>query len=348
MIDEMLPRIYRKSDGSILMSSAFSCDGFSCDHPYRVQTHIHHDHMINFETSKANQNIYASSETRQLLCAIYNADLPYRSNLIVVEPNTPISLGEHLLELKPSNHMLGSTQVKITCPDGYRIGYSSDFFWPLDEVIEVDELLVDSTYGDPLRCRNYSHQDVDDKLISTALRMIAESPQVAILGHNGRLHYAMYLLQEYIKIPIICSPRAYPLINVYHQNGYPLFRTDIYASDSSEAKSIRQSGVPCIFFATLPERRHLPWLDKFSILTLSAHMYNANNPLNLYDNGDCCLALTDHADFRGTMEYVQASGASVVWTDPRSGNAAALADAINNQLGITAGIVSEIQSRSWG
>lgn len=77
-------------------------------------------------------------------------------------------------------------------------------------------------------------------------------------------------------------------------------------------------------------------------------MSKPQDPVTTYDNGDCCVAFTDHADFNGTIEYVRATGARQVWTDPRSGNAEALATAIIDQLGVRSAIVPELHSLSWG
>ncbi len=144
-----MSRISLKDDGTILLGQQISCDGFACNRPIRIQTHIHADHMVDFNTSKANQRIFMSEQTRSLLCAIQNADLPYRDNVIGVAFGEREAVGAEEITLLPSHHMLGGAQVQVTCADGYRVGYSSDFFWPVESTISVDELVVDSTYGNP-------------------------------------------------------------------------------------------------------------------------------------------------------------------------------------------------------
>jgi hypothetical protein len=103
-----------------------------------------------------------------------------------------------------------------------------------------------------------------------------------------------------------------------------------------------------VALVTLPERRYIPWVDRFKKILLSAHMRQPGDPVTYYDNGDCCVAMTDHADFTGTMEYVRASGATTVWTDPRSGNAEALAIAISSQLGLSSAVIPREDSLAWG
>ena len=346
MLAREAPRIFRKARGAILLGDNVTCDGFAVASPVRVQTHIHADHMVDFGTSKANQTIVASRATRELLESIYNADLPYRSNLITLDQGMQMSVNGDLVELVSSGHMLGSSQVKVTCNDGYRIGYSSDFFWPLEPVIEVDELLVDATYGDPLRSRSYSQEQADACFLELLSISVASLKPTVVLSYNGRLQHALHLAASVVSSPIIVSPKAFPLVGVYQRHGFAI--PTVIRANSAEGLHLARSGEPVVAFVTLPEQRHLPWVERFAKIHLSAHASKLDDPVTLYDNGDCCIALTDHADFAGTMEYVEASGAHLVWTDPRSGNAEALARAIREQLGIDAGVVPQLVDRGWG
>jgi putative mRNA 3-end processing factor len=339
-------RVHLKSDGALLLGEHVSCDGFSWKRPVRVQTHIHMDHMMDFDTSKANQTIVMSRETLALLKALFNADLPYRSNLHQLEPEARYAVDGELIELLPSHHMLGSVQVRVTCKDGYRVGYSSDFFWPLESAIQVDELVVDATYGDPTRTRRFDQQLADDCLEQAAAHNLARGVATACVGHNGRLQHALHLLSHMIRWPIICSPRAFRLMEVYRSNAYSI--PEVLESTAPEAITILRERQPCFAFATLHERRHLPWVDRMRKITLSAYMSSNDHPLTRYDNGDCCVALTDHADFNGTMEFIRATGARAVYTNPRSGNAVALADAVRQQLGVHSEVIEEIKSHEWG
>jgi putative mRNA 3-end processing factor len=288
--------------------------------------------------------ILVSRATKDLLAAT-QPDIPLRNNVTTLDPGQQFMINGDAVELVPSNHMLGGVQVKLTCRDGYRIGYSSDFFWPLDKAIEVDALLIDSTYGNPLRARRYKQQLADDQLLKLASSFRQRNAPFAVLGYNGRLQYALSFLSSVLTCPVICSPKAFPYVSVYAQYGYQL--PEVLDSTSDEAISLRRSNKMHVYFATLHERRHLPALDRIPKITLSAHLTTPDDPVMQYDNGDCCVALTDHADFAGTIEYVRATGAKTVWTDPRTGDAEALATAIRDQLGLESAISETIDDLSW-
>jgi len=342
-----MARALLRSNSGLLLGSHVSCDGFAFERAVRVQTHIHSDHMMDFGRSKANQTIVVSEPTHDLLVAIFNADLPYRANLKTLRTGEVLGVNSESVEIYPSNHMLGSVQVRVTCEDGHRVGYSSDFFWPIDDPIQVDELVVDSTYGDPLGSRRYDQAVVDQKLIDVVVSNLRSGSPTAMLGFNGRLQTALHIVSEFIHVPIICSPKAYPLVAVYRKHGFHLPHV-IPTTDADAAALIRQRE-PCLAIITLPERRHTAWLERFRTVLLSGYaMRYAEDPVTLYDNGDCCIAMTDHADFHGTVEYIRATGATTVWSDPRSGNAQALADAVANTLGIKADVIPEKRTHEWG
>jgi len=302
--------------------------------------------MGQFSTSKSNQLILASVPTKDLLLAELNADLRRRSNFMGVPEGEPQLVNGASVELVSSNHILGGVQVKLSTSDGYSIGYSSDFFWPMERPIQVEELVVDATYGDPTRIRKFTQQNVDETLLEQVLLQLRTGKSSAIIGYRGRLQYAMHLLAEHLKVPCLASERVCRVSRVYESHGYKM--PVLIQSDSEDAKMIIKTRSQCVAFVAMNERRYTPWVDSYSKITLSAHMATSSNPLTEYGNGDACLALTDHADFLGTIEYIRATGAKKVWTDPRSGNAQALANVLKNEYGVDSAMLVQEQSLSWG
>ena len=78
--------------GGVILSPDVVCDGFVKGVPVRIQSHIHQDHMVGFESSKGFQKVYLSHPSKELLISEFNADLPYRANVIGVDLNTSVEL----------------------------------------------------------------------------------------------------------------------------------------------------------------------------------------------------------------------------------------------------------------
>ncbi len=334
-----------RADGTVLFGQSVSCDGFVSGHCFRVQTHVHQDHMKDFDTSKGTQNVVVSSATRDLLIAIKNAEIPHRNNIITVEEGYYLETDDGRIELLDSGHMLGSVQVRFSHDCGTRIGYSSEFFWPLERVFQVDVLVVDSTYGDPRAVRQYSQRQVEERFVELLSEQLRNGP-VAVLGYRGRIQHGMSLISGHVSCPILATQRVGKVAEVYQKHGTCI--TTWIDAESDEGRQLIRDGGRYVAFAEPTEQRFLPWMKKCSRIILSAFMVPGGEPILEYDDGNCRIALTDHADFRGTLEFVRASNAAVVITHPGQGNAQTLAEDIRHQLGIRAMVGEEIPIRGWG
>jgi hypothetical protein len=71
-------------------------------------------------------------------------------------------------------------------------------------------------------------------------------------------------------------------------------------------------------------------------VTISAYMADRNYPLTRYTDRAYKVALSNHADFEGTLAYVRATKARRVVTDNTRNHGCYLALAIRNHLGIVA------------
>jgi putative mRNA 3-end processing factor len=330
-------------DGTVLLGDHVSCDGFQWGRGVRVQTHVHDDHMHGFRRSKGVQDIAASEATRDLLIAVLNQDLPYRNNLIGLRSGDLYTVGGETIELADSGHMLGSVQVRVTDALGFRMGYSSDFFWPLERVLEVDELIVNSPYGGPEHTRGYLQQEVEQEFVELVHGLLRRRP-VLVLGYRGRLQYAMSLLVGHVYAPILASRRVAATTGVYEKHGTHIHAIAI---DSEEGRALLEQGHGYLAFAELTEQRQYPWIDGAAKVSLSAYMVPHDEPILAYTNGDFRVALTDHADFAGTMEFVRASGAKRVLVHPLSGTPDVLASEIRGRLGVAAAVAVPLDISEW-
>lgn len=334
----MVPVIDISAKGSIILGSYVTCDGFHADVPYRAQTHAHWDHMCDFDTSKGFQKIYMSKQTKALLIAEHDADLPYRSNIYGINLGSPIFLPEIELELISSEHILGGTQVQVTLPNGIKVGYSSDFFWPLQRVIKVDQLVLDSNNGNPDRIRYYTQSEVDARFRDLAFAKLHEGP-IIIRAFRGTLERALLLLEE-LQYPVLASKRCKKELEVYRHYGY--FDFQIY-----EAQSFAKTNEKYIHLLLSFER--VPEADDATVIKLSRYMGSLYDPILEINQRHYCVSMANHADFEGIIEYVSQTGAKYVLTDnTRGGYAIDLAYEIRKRLGIDAYPSESDYNLSWG
>jgi putative mRNA 3-end processing factor len=330
--------------GAVILGHRISCDGFHRDYRVRVQTHVHSDHMDSFETSKGLQNIFMSEPTRQLLIAEFDAELPYRENIFVMEMGVPCTAEDSQICLLRSGHMLGAVQVGVQVRSGLRLGYSGDFQWPLDDVIKVDALVVDSTYGSPARKREYSQAEADSRFLALVLRQLKRGP-VHVNAHRGTLQRGLQVLSGQIDCSLVASARLCSEVEVYREHGYSI--APIAQANTGPGKVALKEGK---YIRVYGMGDQLPVeIGKATMITLSAYMSRPDDPVMEFSDCSYSVALSNHADFTGTIEYIRATGAQYVVTDnTRGGHAVELAQEVMRLLGIPACPSSAAWSHEWG
>jgi putative mRNA 3-end processing factor len=330
-------------DGAIELGPDVVCDGFLWSKTARVQTHVHMDHLADFETSKGTQSVLASKATWEMLCLDKDADLPYRRNFLAIEEREPYAVAESQVEVVSSGHMLGAVQVSVQLRDGMRVGYSGDFQWPLDHVIQVDALVVDATYGSPENVRQFSQGEVEERFLELVIQQLHFGP-VHILAHKGTLQRGLQVLSSDVDCPMIGSARLCAEADLYRRFGYPI--QELLQDDSQSAGEAMQSSRYIRFFGTGDRK---PVEHAGLVIKLSGYFTKPDEPVIEYSHRAYGVALSNHADFLGTLEYVKATGAEFVVTDnTRGGKAIDLAQAINARLNIKSVPSSNRYSREWG
>jgi len=330
--------------GAVQLGEVVVCDGFITGYKVRVQTHVHMDHMDQFTTSKGYQDVLMTPATRDLLIAEYNGDLAYRENVKAVTVGEPFREDDCEITLLNNGHMLGSAQVAVTLPDGTRCGYSGDFSWPLDDVVQVDELVVDTTYGSPASVRHFQEEEADQQLAELVVAKLYSGP-IFLSAHRGTLQRSLSTLDDAVQCPVIASPKTYKEIEVYRRWGYSL--TQVISSDTAEAKQLRKGNR---YISVDGIKRGPPQLPKGATsIVLSAFRGSKRHPIIEYSDKAYNISLSGHADYHGMIEYVRATGAKSVLTDnTRGGHAVELALALQQELGIEAK-ASEVQYyQDWG
>lgn len=315
--------------GAVLLGMNIVCDGYAHGREFRVQTHIHDDHMGEFDRSKGCQDVLLSPETLALLVEEQNADLRYRENLFPIPRGEVLELEDGTeVTLWPSNHMLGSCQVELLLPDGRRVGYSGDFGWPLENVIQVDELVVDSTYGSPRSIRLYTQAQAEETFVELVKKRLRHG-SVHVKAYRGTVERVLHLLGDDIGVPIVASGRLIREASVYQHNGFAV--GTLLRLGSSEAEyAMSQRSYVRLYSKGDGFKNELE--SGGTSITCSAYMATGDDPLMTYSDRSYSVAMSNHADFNETLEYVKATGARVVVTDNTRNHGQDLALAINEGL----------------
>jgi len=303
------------------------CDGYHDQRPFRVQTHVHDDHMANFDKSKGLQDLLMSKQTRALLIADQNADLEYRDNLIVVGPGAHELDGGSMLSLLPSGHMLGASQVLVELPDGRRCGYSGDFSWPLEDVIKVDELVVDSTYGSPTSVRQYTRGEAEACLLELVCQRLRHG-SVHIKAHRGTIERVLHILGGNIDVPVLGSGQLMREIEVYREYGFAVCAIETLDSPVGRMALAERSYVRLYSKGDGYGNE----LIEGTTIECSAFMVPRDDPLLTFTDRAYRIALSNHADFDETLAFVAATGARRVVTDNTRNHGVELAMALNSRF----------------
>lgn len=329
--------------GAVVLTEDLACDGFHYPCTGRVQTHVHDDHMDGFETSKGFQHIYATPPTKELLVADLNADLGYRSNLLSVPYREWRTHGNTRFMLLENGHMLGSAQVVAESASGYRSGYSGDFSWPVNDTIKVDTLILDSTCGDPKLVRRYTQQDAEDALVRIVRKAVPQGP-VFIKASRGTVQRALMAVTGNLDCPLLGSKRLLKETDVYRKYGQPI--EPIVDADSSQGRDCVRSERYVRFFG---RGDRLPVdTSRATVIVLNAYV-PSHTPYVEHSERSYTVALSNHADFEETLEYVKSTGARQVITDhTRSAHAPQLARELTTRLGVRAIPSSSLNTREWG
>lgn len=326
------------ASGAVVLGSSVVCDGFVQRYPVRAQSHIHMDHMDDFESSKGVQEIVALPGTRDLLICEYNAELPYRSNLVPITGVFKCGEGTSV-ELISNGHMLGSGQVLVV-ENGVRLGYSGDFQWPMERPIQVDVLVVDSTYGTPHDVREFSQEEAELKLLHLVHSRLKRGP-VHLKAHPGTLQRALEALWGELDCPALGSERLCREVDVYARHGYSVPQLTLLSGRRDEV-----SEKALVLYG---RGEKVPEAFRGTKVVLSAFSCDPRDPIMEYSAEHYRVALSGHADFWGTLEYVASTGArKVICDDTRGGKGYELAVQLRERLSVDAVPSTNYDSHEWG
>lgn len=269
-------------------------------------SHAHSDHTAAVRSSKM---LLASDQTIQLI--------ERASGKQVARPET--YKGVRLLE---AGHMLGSRQLCVDdASTGKRIIYTGDFQMegsktsrPI-EITQADTVILDSTYCEPwiefekkedieAQIRDWTQAQLEKGIVLfTAYAMGKAQELIAILNESG--------------ITPIVSKKVSRVCGIYTKNGIGLKYASVY-DEGSDYESIMRGG-----FVGITDARDLTPL-KASLSGIhnkqvSTAVVTGWSKVFRFDT-DMQFPFSDHADFKQSLDYINATGAKSIYTyGPNSG-----------------------------
>ncbi len=146
---------------------------------------------------------------------------------------------------------------------------------------------------------------------------------------GGTVERVLHLLGDSSGVPILASSRFIQEVNVYQEYGFAV--GTLVSLDTADGEhAIGQRSYIRLYSKGdgFPNEMN----DGGTTIVCSAYMTDFDDPLKVFTDRSYSIALSNHADFDETMEYIQATRASTVVTDNTRNHGLELAMAINRDL----------------
>lgn len=317
--------------GAVILGKNVACDAHDENTPLRVVTHAHADHMEGLQKSlRTCEKTLMTKATKDLIDVMRGPLFLMSGYVETLDYGKTIQYNEENITFFKADHILGATQVLIDDAEGKRIAFTGDFRIDTTPVLEADILVMEATYGSPA-CRRSFGVDLKDLLVSLVEKGLKQGI-VYIFGYHGKLQEVMQILHDAkINVPFVMSERVFHVSKVCEKHGMHLGR--LLLSTENEAKNMLGKNAPCIAFCHMNTAGTMG-RDSFRIYVSG---WEFDQPCREKSNKEYIIALSDHSDFKGLMEYVRRSKPSSVITDNfRVGHAETLAREIRKRFGIPA------------
>ena len=318
--------------GAILLGKHVACDAYNENRPIRVVTHAHADHMVGLGKSLKNCELSVMTPaTRDIIDALKGPRFLSRGAVKTLDYGKALVYGHETLTLHYADHILGTAQALVEDKEQTRILYTSDFRFSRTPLVEVDILVMEATYGDPIRVRPFSMM-VEGMLVSLVEQGLKRGP-VYVFGYHGKLQKMMRILYEAkVKTPFIVPEKILRVSKVCELHGMKLGR-HLLPFDGEESQSILNQKEPCIVFYHSYSRKKVGG----DALRIFASGWEFGKPCRKVGENEYVIALSDHSDFNELLEYVARCNPRLVITDRyRSEAARIFAREIEKRLKISA------------
>jgi putative mRNA 3-end processing factor len=287
--------------------------------------------MMGLQHSLRNcEKVLMTSATKDLIDALKGPLFLMGGFVETVDYGRTLQYDEERVTFFEADHILGAAQVLVEDAEEKRIVYTGDFRIDGTPVLAADVLVIEATYGSP-SCKRSFGVDIRSLLVSLVEEGLKQGT-VYIFGYHGKLQEVMQILHTAgLKAPFVASERVFHVSKACEKHGMRLGR--LMLSEEGEGRELLERQSPCIAFYHMNTRSKIG-LGSFRV---SVSGWEFDVPTRETGNKEYVVALSDHSDFDGLMEYVRRSKPQLVITDNfRVGHAETLAREIRKRLGISA------------
>lgn len=327
----MTERALVTKSGAVLLGDNVACDAHDISRPLRIVTHAHADHLYGLRSSlKSCEKVLMTKATRDLTQTL-NESLKLKDTPAIktLEYGKVLKYGSEKISLIKADHILGAAQVLVEDAGGIRIVWTGDFRLDGTPIVDCDVLVVEATYGSP-SCRRNFDVDVRELLVSMIEKRL-RGGTVYVFGYHGKLQEVMQILRNAdVEVPFVMPEHIFEVTKVCEKHGMKLGCLSL--STNHEGHELLDGNLPCVAFYHMNQRQHVGLRNA----RICVSGWEFHNPCRQIGDREHLVALSDHSDFDGLLEYVKRSKAKQVITDNFRSNGDALAREINKRLGVSA------------
>ena len=272
-----------------------------------------------------------TAATRDLIGIMHNSFGIAEGPVKTLDYGETIEYGDEKITLTKAEHIMGAAQVLVEDSAGSRVAYTGDFRLDGTPVLYCDTLVVEATYGTP-SCRRPFKTDVKDLLVSMVEKKLRNGT-VYVFGFHGKLQEVMQILHDAdVSVPFVMPERVFRVSKVCEAHGMQL--GCLALSTEKDGRELLDENLPCVAFYHMNSRKSVGMMGSSRICVSG---WEFHSPCRQIGEREHLVALSDHSDFNGLIEYVKRCNPKRVITDNyRVSHGATLAKEINKRLGIPA------------
>ena len=337
---DLFSKVKITPEGAISMGNVLVCDGYEKNHKAAAFTHIHSDHLgDNFVTCMHNYPVYVSKVTGDLLEAITDDSYSYRTQLHVIDYETPQNIREgnrvSYLTLTESSHVLGASQILLHTSDDIKFLYSGDIS-PDDRPPKCDVLIIDSTHGNVNFNKQIDGSSLERRLVDAVLDSVLNNKKpVCVHAHRGKLQHLMSVLSRHPDMPVdikfLSEEIDARIATVYCRYGSDI--REVVILGTYDGDEVTCGSYPWLEFRSTMARTIR---EKNQSVTRMLVSGNHGETTMRQNEETFWLASDEHAELNGILKYIKEADPKIVVTDNsrRTKNGVKLAQIVFDELGI--------------